>query len=225
MSGTPRAPSSPSAPADEPRLSAGWVGRHHGLDGTFHVTRPRAELLTEGATVTVDGVARRVVHRGGTAARPLLRLEGLDHISSVEPLRGKDLLVDRSALPPLDQDEFWPDQLVGVPVRSTGGAVVGAVAQVLVLPSCDVLEVRRPDADDLLVPLHRDAVPELDVAAGRVVIDLGFMGEPEPGPAGSGPSGAEPAAADAGVASDRPVPGADRADGDAGRPDGDAGEA
>ncbi len=174
-------PAAPSADADEPTVSAGWIGKPHGLDGTVHVTRPRAELLQPGATVTVDGVERKVVHRGGTDVRPLLRLEGLDHVSAVEPLRGSDLRVPRSALPPLEADEFWPDELVGIAVRSTGGAVVGEVANVLVLPSCDVLEVRRAgDADDLLVPLHREAVPELDVQAGRIVVDLAFMGEDEP---------------------------------------------
>lgn len=176
------ADSLPPTSADaEPMLSAGWIGKHHGLDGTFHVTRPRGPLLTAGATVTVDGVARKIVHRGGTDARPLLRLEGIDHITAVEPLRGKDLFVPRSVLPPLENDEFWPDELVGITVRSTGGAVVGEVANVLVLPSCDVIEVRRPgDAPDLLVPMHQEAVPELDAKAGRIVIDLAFMDEDEP---------------------------------------------
>lgn len=173
-------------------ISAGWIGKPHGLDGTFHVTRPRGPLLTAGATVTVDGVVRRIVHRGGTDARPLLRLEGLDHITQIEALRSTDLLVPRSMLPPLKDDEFWPDDLVGVVVRSTGGAVVGEVAKVLVLPSCDVLEVRRPgDAADLLVPMHREAVPELDAQAGRIVIDLGFMGEAEPADVAAGPPSAD----------------------------------
>lgn len=171
-------------PTAEPMLSAGWIGKHHGLDGTFHVTRPRGPLLTAGTTVTVDGVERKIVHRGGTDTRPLLRLEGIDHISMVEALRGKDLFVPRSVLPPLEDDEFWPDELVGTPVRSTGGALVGEVANVLVLPSCDVLEVRRTDAPDLLVPMHREAVPELDAKAGRIVIDLAFMGEDESSGAG-----------------------------------------
>ncbi|MBF6620894.1 MAG: 16S rRNA processing protein RimM [Patulibacter sp.] len=167
-------------PTAEPMLSAGWIGKHHGLDGTFHVTRPRGPLLTAGTRVTVDGVERKIVHRGGTDARPLLRLDGIDHISMVETLRGKDLFVPRSALPPLEDDEFWPDELVGLPVRSTGGAPVGEVVGVLVLPSCDVLEVRRAGAPDLLVPMHRDAVPELDQKTGRIVVDLAFMGEDEP---------------------------------------------
>lgn len=174
-------PSIPATADAEPMLSAGWIGKHHGLDGTFHVTRPRGPLLTAGATVTVDGVERKIAHRGGTDARPLLRLEGIDHITAVEPLRGKDLFVPRSMLPPLENDEFWPDELVGITVRSTGGAVVGEVANVLVLPSCDVMEVRRPgDAPDLLVPMHHEAVPELDAQAGRIVVNLAFMDEDEP---------------------------------------------
>lgn len=181
-------PAASSADAGEPTVSAGWIGKPHGLDGTVHVTRPRAQLLQRGATVTIDGVERTIVHRGGTDTRPLLRLEGLDHISAVEPLRGHDLRVPRSALPPLEDDEFWPDELVGIAVRSTGGALVGEVVNVLVLPSCDVLEVRRPgDAPDLLVPLHREAVPELDAEARRIVVDLAFLDEPEPdGAAGEG---------------------------------------
>jgi 16S rRNA processing protein RimM len=181
-------PSASTADAGEPTVSAGWIGKPHGLDGTVHVTRPRADLLQPGAAVTVDGVERRIVHRGGTDARPLLRLEGLDHISAVEPLRGSDLRVPRSALPPLEDDEFWPDELVGIAVRSTAGALIGEVTNVLVLPSCDVLEVRRPgDAADLLVPLHREAVPELDASARRIVVDLAFMDEDEP--AGDGGEG------------------------------------
>jgi 16S rRNA processing protein RimM len=176
--------------AAEPMLSAGWIGKPHGLDGTFHVTRPRGPLLTAGTTVTVDGVERKIVHRGGTDARPLLRLTGIDHISTVEGLRRKDLFVPRSMLPPLDEDEFWPDELVGMRVQSTGGALVGEVANVLVLPSCDVLEVRRPDAPDLLVPMHREAVPELDAKAGRIAIDLAFMGEDEPTEADGGAASA-----------------------------------
>jgi len=178
----------PATDAAEPQLSAGWIGKHHGLDGMFHVTRPRGPLLVAGTTVTVDGVARKITHRGGTDSRPLLRLEGVDHITTVEQLRGKDLFVPRSMLPPLEDDEFWPDELVGMAVHSTGGALVGEVANVLVLPSCDVLEVRRADAADLLVPMHREAVPEMDAKAGRIVIDLAFMGEPESAEATSAPN-------------------------------------
>jgi len=162
-------------------VPAGRVGRPHGLDGGFHVTRPRGALLIEDAVLLVAGERRRIVRRTGTDARPLLRLEGVASREQAEALRGSDLLVPRSALPDLGEDEYWPEDLAGLTVRSRGGAVVGEVRQVLGLPSCDVLEVDRPAGGDLLVPLIRDAVPELDVAARLVVVDLAFLGEPEPG--------------------------------------------
>lgn len=169
---------------DPSMLSLGRVGKPHSLDGTVRVTRPRGRLLLAGTIVTIAGVEREIVHRGGTDPRPLLHLSGVDGIDAAEALRGREILIPREVAPELDEDEFWPEQLVGLPVSATTGEPVGEVTQVLGLPSCDVLEVRRPEGADLLVPLHREAVPELDVAARRVVIDLDFMGEAPSAPTG-----------------------------------------
>lgn len=185
-------PSVPDADAPAsavPPVACGRVGKPHGLDGTVTVTRPRGAVLKQGVRVLVGDVEREIVRRGGTDDRPLLRLEGVDGIAAAEALRGADIRLPREALPELDEDEFWPEELVGLPVRSTRGALVGEVGQVLILPSVDVLEVRRPGGlPDLLVPMHREGLPELDVPARRVVVDLAFLGEDEPD-AGDAPAG------------------------------------
>ena len=49
--------------------------------------------------------------------------------------------------------------------------------RMLALPSVEVLEVDRPDGGELLVPMVRDCVRSIDVAARRIDIDLGFLGE------------------------------------------------
>jgi 16S rRNA processing protein RimM len=54
---------------------AGRVGRPHGLDGSFHVTRPVPGLLAVGRAVRVGGRERAIVRRAGTDERPILRLE------------------------------------------------------------------------------------------------------------------------------------------------------
>jgi 16S rRNA processing protein RimM len=51
------------------------------------------------------------------------------------------------------------------------------VRRLLALPSCEVLEVERGGAPDLLVPLVRDAVRSVDVAARRIDVDSAFLGE------------------------------------------------
>ena len=68
------------------------------------------------------------------------------------------------------------EDLEGCAVRD-GAREVGTVAALLGLPSCEVLEVRRPDAGDLLVPLVRDAVRAVDVQARVIDVDLAFLGE------------------------------------------------
>jgi 16S rRNA processing protein RimM len=162
-----------SSTSSTEHLDAGHVGRAHGLDGSFYVTRPRADLLTAGATVTVAGTVRRIERRAGTDERPIVRLEGTSSREDAEALRGEALLVARAELPALGDDEWWPEQLVGCEVVD-GARRIGAVRAVTGLPSCDVLEVDR-DGATLLVPLVRDAVRSVDVRAKSIDVDLGFV--------------------------------------------------
>jgi 16S rRNA processing protein RimM len=162
----------PSAPS----ISAGRVGRAHGLDGSFHVTRPRPGVFAVGLAVRVGDHATTVRRCAGTPDKPVLALDGVYGREAVDALRGADLWVARGDLPPLGSDEWWAEDLEGLAVVD-GDTPVGRVARLLGLPSCDVLEVRRDGAPDLLVPLVRDAIRGVDVAAGRVDVDLAFLGE------------------------------------------------
>lgn len=173
---------SPEAEAGDAEnwLNAGRVGRPHGLDGSFHVTRPRIALLTDGRVLTVEGRRDPIVRRAGTDARPIIRLASCTTREHVEALRGRDLLVPRSEAPPLEEEEWWPEEIEGCRVHD-GAKEVGTVRELRSLPSCDVLEVVRDDGGDaLLVPLIRDAVRAVDVQARRIEIDLAFLGEGEP---------------------------------------------
>jgi 16S rRNA processing protein RimM len=157
-------------------LAAGRVGRPHGLDGSFHVTRPRGALLPLGAKVRIGDAEAEIVRRAGTEERPILRLAGYEDRGAAEALRGSDLLVHRDAAPPLGEDEWYAEDLEGC--RVVDGVVdVGHVRRLLALPSCEVLEVERDGESDLLVPLVRDAVRSVDVAGGVVDVDLAFLDE------------------------------------------------
>ena len=170
------------APGPEDWLTAGRVGRPHGLDGSFHVTGARPALLVAGTSVRVRDRATEIVRRAGTDERPLVRLEGFDGREAAESLRGADLLVPRSAAPPLDEDEWWASDLVGCRVVD-GDREVGAVARLVPLPSCEALEVAGA-GPEFLVPLVRDAVRSVDVAAKVIDVDLEFLGETGPGAGG-----------------------------------------
>jgi 16S rRNA processing protein RimM len=152
-------------------LNAGRIGRPHGLDGSFHVTRPRPALLPLGGSVTVAGTAREIVRRSGTDERPILRLEGVSDRGGAEGLRGEDLRVDRAAAPDLPDGEYWAEDLEGCAVVTRAGRDLGVVERLRPLPSCEALEV-----GELLVPMVGDAVVSVDLGARRIVVDPAFLG-------------------------------------------------
>jgi 16S rRNA processing protein RimM len=171
------AASDPAGPAGD-LLAVGRIGRPHGLDGSFYVTQPRERVLEAADALVLDGAPIAILRRDGTAARPILRLAGVDSREAVEALRGRDLLVPRADTPPLEEDEWLAEDLVGCRVVD-GDAAVGVVARLLPYPSCELLEVQRPEAGRkaLLVPLISDAVRTVDVEARRIDINLTFLGE------------------------------------------------
>jgi len=141
-------------------LSAGRIGRSHGLDGSFYVEQPRYEFVI-GARVQVAGVEYEVVRADGIADRPLIKLAGVDDPA---PLRGEVMLVDDE----LEEDEYLVADLVGCEVPG-----LGYVERVLDAPSCALLEVGE---DQHLVPLIKDAVKRIDLDARIIEVDRDFLG-------------------------------------------------
>ncbi len=131
------------------------------------MTQATAELV--GAeTVVVNGRTLRVERWAGTTDKPILRLEGCASRADVEALRGADLLVPAA---PLEEGEYRASDLVGCTVVD-GSRVVGEVARMIALPSCEALEV-----GSLLIPMVRDAIRSIDIEARRIDVDMGFVGE------------------------------------------------
>jgi 16S rRNA processing protein RimM len=170
--------------SDARELLAGRVGRAHGLDGSFYATGPLTRLLTLGAVVTAAGRSAEIVRRAGTDARPIVRLHGVEDRLTAEALRGEALSIAANDAPALGEGEWWAHELEGCDVRDERGRSLGTVARLLGMPSCEVLEVSRPNGGEpLLIPLVRDAIREVDVVARRVEVDAEFLdlGEAEHG--------------------------------------------
>jgi len=163
-----------------PELQAGRVGRAHGLDGSFYVTRARPRLLTVGTSVTVSGRTAAIVRRAGTEQRPIIRLEGIEDRLAAEALRGMALMVGSLQAPALAEGEWWAHELEGCEVMD-GDRLLGTVSRLIELPSCEALEVRRErGGEPLLVPMVKDAIRRVEVSAGRIEVDMDFLDLPEP---------------------------------------------
>jgi 16S rRNA processing protein RimM len=160
----------------EAYIEAGRVGRPHGLDGSFHVTRPDARLLALSDEILVNGRRERIERRAGTDERPILRLAGHAGREAAEALRGAPLGIPLDRVPALEPGEYWAHELAGCAVWD-GDRRVGEVRRMLPLPSCEALEVVRDEGGELLVPMVRDAIRAVDVRARRIDVDLSFLGE------------------------------------------------
>ena len=84
--------------------------------------------------------------------------------NAAEALRGTELTVPRDALPLLGDGEYYHADLIGLPVESAAGGVVGRVVAVDNFGAGDVIEIESPDGRRFMVPMRPEAVPEWDAA-------------------------------------------------------------
>jgi 16S rRNA processing protein RimM len=153
------------------------IGRPHGVRGevTVEVRTDDPDLrFVPGAVLRTDPAERGPLTLAGRRWHRevlLLSFDGVDSREEAEELRGTELLYDVADLPPLeDPDSYYDHQLVGLAARLTDGVPLGEVAAVR-HEGTELLVVRRPDGDEVLVPFVAAIVPTVDLAGGFVVVD------------------------------------------------------
>jgi 16S rRNA processing protein RimM len=165
------------------RVIVGRVGRPHGIRGevVIGVRTDEPDLrFAVGATVDATGSADEddiaageqltVASARWHSGQLLLAFAGVTDRTAAGELTGRWLSVDSSLLPETtDPDEFRDHELIGLSVRTSGGDPVGEVTDVLHYGQ-DLLVVRGADGE-CLIPFVKAIVPEVDVAAGVLVID------------------------------------------------------
>jgi 16S rRNA processing protein RimM len=125
-----------------------------------------APLLTQDGRVFKVQLTRQVAN--GFAAR----LSDVRSRDDAEALKGTQLFVPRARLPSLPDDEFYHADLVDLEVRDTGGTLLGRVKSVQNHGAGDILEVQAAGkAGTILLPFTLAVVPNVDLTAGRIVVD------------------------------------------------------
>jgi len=159
--------------ADERRICIGAVAGAHGVRGLVRIRSFTAqpEAVAAYGPVTDDRgrrftVSVRSAVKGGVVAA----LSGVDDRDAAEALRGQRLWAPRAALPPAEEDEFYFADLIGLAAVADDGRPLGEVVAVLEPGSVAVLEIRPAGGESRLVPFTREAVLEIDLAAGRLTV-------------------------------------------------------
>jgi len=101
----------------------------------------------------------------------LLKLEGCHDRTIVEKLRGQLVQIPIEEAMPLEQDEYYEYQIVGLAVLTAGGECLGTVDEVISTGANDVYVVRG-EGREVLIPAIEDVVLEINLAQGRMVVEL-----------------------------------------------------
>lgn len=146
----------------------------HGLKGEVRVktftARPET-LGSYGPLHTQDGTAFTVrLVRAGKDGEAVVAFREIGDRDGAEALKGAELFLDREALPATEPEEFYHADLLNLDVWDSDGHRLGKIAAIHNFGAGDVLEIASDDGSEILLAFTRDNVPEIDLAAGRVVV-------------------------------------------------------
>lgn len=153
------------------RVLVGRIGRPHGLDGyvVLHPETDNPDRFRPGANMyDADGAPFEVERVQPRGERFLVRFAGVQDRTAAEKIVGTELFIPSDERRELDEGEYWPDELVGLAVRSHDGRDVGVVASVIEGAAQYRLAVDGV-AGRFEVPFVTELVPTID-RVERVVI-------------------------------------------------------
>ncbi|MCK5749551.1 MAG: 16S rRNA processing protein RimM [Oricola sp.] len=168
------------------RACLGAFAGAHGVKGDARIktfTETPESVADYGPVETEDGKRRftlkivKLLKDGFVIARA----PEIASREDAEALKGVRLYVDRSALPAPDEDEFYLDDLAGLKAFDEAGAALGAVKAVYNFGAGDLIELSGiPGVKGArLVPFTKEAVPEVDLSAGRITVARVFVEQEE----------------------------------------------
>jgi 16S rRNA processing protein RimM len=146
----------------------------HGLKGEVKVktfTETPEKLGAYGPLYTRDGRTFVVANVRAAKDTAIVQLEAIVSREAAEALKGLELFVPRSALPPGEAHEFYHADLISLRAEDEAGRAIGKVIAIHNFGAGDVIEIEREDGGGaVLMPFTREIVPSIDIAENRIVI-------------------------------------------------------
>ena len=154
------------------RILIGKVAAAHGLKGEVKLkcfASDPAALVTYPGLTFADGAKATIKAAREAGDFVIATLAGVNDRSVAEGLKGVEIFVDRAALPPTEDEEYYLADLIGCVACDPTGAPVGEVIAVPSFGAGDILEIRiGASRQTALVPFARDFAPVVDVAGRRI---------------------------------------------------------
>jgi len=163
----------------EGEILIGKVVGVHGLNGELKV-KSESDIFER----QIASVDRVTLYRGTKreelpieSVKPykdiyLLKLEGVDGRSEAEERIGGELWIREEERAPLEEGEFYYEELIGLGVYSEDGREIGRVKGVFEQPASHILEVKTPEGKVILIPFIDEFIKEVNLKEGRLKVSL-----------------------------------------------------
>jgi 16S rRNA processing protein RimM len=152
------------------------IGAAHGVRGEVKLwifTEDPLAVKQYGPLTTKDGTRQFEVTRAREAKGHLVAaLKGIATREDAERLNGVELYVAREKLPATDEDEYYHADLIGLAAVTPIDEPLGRVIAIHNFGAGDIIEIAPPHGTSMLLPFTNAVVPTVDLARGRVVIEL-----------------------------------------------------
>ena len=152
------------------------IGAAHGVRGAVRLwtfTEDPLAVKDYGPLTTKDGTRQFEVTQARAAKDHLVAtLKGVATREDAERLNGLELYIPRDRLPETDDDEYYHTDLIGLAAVNTANEPLGRVVALHNFGAGDIIEIAPPHGPTMLLPFTNAVVPTVDLAGGRVVIEL-----------------------------------------------------
>ena len=158
----------------ERRIALAAVAGAHGVKGELRLKlfSDSVDSLSRHPKLYVGDAERRLLAIRDSGKTAVARFEGIADRSVAEALRGSLVEVDRSALPPLEEGEYYHADLIGLPAVDGNGNAIGTIVGVENYGAGDLLEVEGEDGNRWLIPFKLGIA---DLGGNCIVVDPEFL--------------------------------------------------
>jgi 16S rRNA processing protein RimM len=152
------------------------IGAAHGVRGAVKLwtfTEDPLAVKRYGPLQTKDGSRQfEVTHARQAKDHLVATFKGIATRDDAEKLNGLELYVARDKLPETDEGEYYHADLIGLAAVTAANEPLGRVVAIHNFGAGDIIEIAPPDGATMLLPFTNAVVPIVDIAGGRVVIEL-----------------------------------------------------
>ena len=158
------------------KICVARIGAAHGVRGEVRLwtfTEDPLSVASYGLLETKDGSRKFTIKRIRAAKTHLVAtLDGVSTREAAEPLNGVELFVAREKLPAPADGEFYHADLIGLAAETAQGDALGRIVAVHNFGAGDIIEIAPASGATMLLPFSNEVVPTVDLAGGRVLIEL-----------------------------------------------------